>query len=208
MAYTRVWNDNAVVGGTPAAAIDTGFQNFRGDLTERMESKFITSMTADPWVVKPEILGNVGSKLMLIHHSAFEPSYYWDAVGAVSSVTRTSLYVEHSAGASVAAAILQAPLILPIGVSIIDVQFFVNRNGAVNFTSRLLYNSLVPATTVIGSAVTSSNGFTNIVVSSGLPHVVEAERFYFLDVSPTLGSAQRLYGARIRYDTPDCRNTL
>jgi len=199
MPYTRVWNNNAVVGSTQAATIDTGFQNFRGDLEERLEDKFITDVVVDPWVVKPEILGNVTGKKLYFHHSAF-------VCHSDLAESRSDLFVAHPSNN--ATADFWAPLFVPIGCTIQSVLALVDRQTQ-TVTLELAYNeSAGGAKTSVASVSDSSTaGIFNLSISPG--HLVSINRYYYIRVRlPGFVTSARLYGAVVTYDTPDCRNVL
>lgn len=207
MAYTRVWVNNTPPGAQAANTADDEIRNLRVDVEERMSTivtGWSTGAPSDPIVAKPEILGNA-TKNRFFHHSIFTPDSYFEISSNLNSITRTSLYAQNNLAGTVT---LTGTIDIPIGATITDTQFLVNRNGGSNITCRLLYNnfSTTPATTVVGSAVTAANGITNIVLSSGLPHVVATTRIYFADVALLTNS--RLYGMLVQYSIPDCRNTL
>jgi|SRR5882724_10684925 len=206
MAYTRAWNSSSPLGTIAANTIDTEFQNLKGDLEERLEDKFITDVVVDPWVVRPEILGNVAGKTLLIHHSAFRED---GAVGG--NVSRVDLYAQ---GAQSVTSIMQAPLLLSVGASITSVQFSTDRGTSFGtITCVLLYNDFTntPATTTIGTIASSVNGITILAIPAGLPHAVLPLKLYFLKVtlaSAQVGTTPRFYGAKVTYDVADCRVTL
>lgn len=202
MAYTRVWLDTAVTGATLADDIDAGFQNLRGDLTERMESKLITSMTADPWVVKPEILGNVNGKLLQLHSSAFETASDNSPIFDEQNVTSSS--------GSGTDKYLYA-LILPVGDVVQNITALLNRQGQ-SVTIALKYIDAV--TGAITTVATVTDNITAGIFSKNLgadiAHTIVAGRFYYVFISTavSVGLAALIYGATVKYDTPDTRNCL
>lgn len=198
MAYTRVWDNNNVTGSTQAAAIDTGFQAFRGDLQERLEDKFVTSIVADPWVVKPEILGNVVGKKLHLHHSAFK--------GLVSTINDQYIEANTSTGTD-----YWTPIIIPVGDTVQSIKVTIDRQGK---TVQVKFGYVNPTTGAFVSVGTltdnASVGVTQMNFATGLPHVIVVDRMYMFTVNlgGSLGVSSRLYGAIVTYDTPDCRNTL
>lgn len=213
MPYTNIWNSNSPLGSQAANTADDELRKFRLDMEERLEDKIITDITVDPWIVRPEILGNVINKSITIHHSAFQPV---DIQGStLHEISRTALYSEHNGIDMGASNTWWAPVILPSGVAgsvtITNVEFVVNRNnaGANNITGKLSYNtvSAAPATTVVGSVATTVNGIN--IISFAPAHLVIQGRAYFIEaVMPGPGLQPRLYSVKLTYDTPDCRVTL
>lgn len=207
MAYSNVWNSASPPGSQAANTADDEFRKFRVDIEERMEDKFITDVVVDPWVVKPEILGNVVGKRYMLHHSAFTPDAIYDIPTAQPTFTRVALYVEHISGdANIRT--LQAPLHIPPGATITGIDYLVNRNGAGNMGVKFSSTGFnaAPAYTNIASTVTASNGI--VILSLAPTYVVLNSEMLFLEITFPVSQASRLYGAKVIYNTPDCRNTL
>ncbi len=208
MAYTNVWNSNSPPGSQDAKTADDEFRKFRLDIEERMEDKFITDVTVDPWVVKPEILGNVTGKNVCLHHGLFSPEVTYDGAGPTGNIfTRSTLFVENVRGSQL---ILFGGLVLPPGVTVTDIVWVGNRNnGSTNISFIFEAADLSSQTIFTHSTVaTTANGIQS-VVASGLSVVIAGVRAYYLKVVlPYVGSGGRFYGAEVFYNVPDCRNTV
>lgn len=207
MAYSNVWNSNSPPGSQAANTADDEFRKFRLDIEERMEDKFITDVVTDPWVVKPEILGNVVGKRCMLHHSAFTPDVVYDPASFQGTFTRVALYVEHVSGdANIRT--LQAPLHIPPGALITGIDYLVNRNGAGNVGVKFSSTGFnaAPAYTNIGSTITAANGI--VILSLAPNYTTLSTEMLFLEITFPVSQASRLYGAKVIYNTPDCRVTL
>jgi hypothetical protein len=202
MAYTNTWITNSPLGSADAKTVDDEFRKLRVDLEERFEGTFITDVAVDPWVVKPEILGNKVGKNIALHHSHFSPSVTYDAaVGSVLS--RVNLYSENTRGSSLT---LFGAVVLPPGVTVTNIAYLVNRNGATNITCNFKSTDHPSQTTLSHATVLTSANGVQLLSSSGLAIVVAGVRSYYLEI--ILPSPGRLYGAEVYYDTPNCLMTL
>lgn len=198
MPYSNVWITNAPPGSQAANTVDDEFRKLRLDLEERLEEKFITDVAVDPWVVRPEILGNVTGKILLLHHSLWVP----DSNGL--NYSRLGTRLVHSSGG---AASYFCALPLPVGVTITQVRYLVNRAGAPNLTCAFesIDFAVAPAS-VTHATVSTTVGGDAIISSSGLAIVTTAVRVYHLKA--TLNNNDRLSAAEVTYNTPDCRVTV
>ncbi len=205
MPYTRVWTRNNPPGTQAANTADDEIRNFRQDVEERMAALvtgWTTGSATDPVVPIDVIKGDVTGKTISIHHSAFRPDDF------VSSWTQSDAkYIERNSSS----AILRAALILPPVVVITGVSFLVNRNGSNNMTCKLSHISddVTPLRTDLTTVLTTING-VSLIFDLTLNHTVQAGFFYFLEITMlgAVGSNPRFYGARVAYNTPDCRRTL
>ena len=214
MAYTRPWTKTTPPGSQAANTADDEIRNLREDLEERIAlfaTGWSTGAPTDPIVPTALVKGNVVGKTIIIHHSGFEPTSnftveFGGGFGNLFS-TADSRFLEHNAG-DAAVRVVRCPLILPVGVTITELAAVLNRNGATNFSCTLLYDSFdaAPATTGTISAGTTANGIQLKTVAG--PHVVAADRTYYLTVDFPASQAARFYAARIKYDTPSHLNTL
>lgn len=207
MAYSNVWDSNSPPGSQAANTADDEFRKFRLDIEERLEDKFVTDVTLDPLVVKPEILGNVVGKRYLVHHSAFVPDVTWNSSILATTFTRTALYIEHeSADANTRS--MWAPLHIPPGVTISGIDFLVNRNGAGNMTVKFgkIEFTITPSSDFGTSTSTAVNGI--VILSLAPAYLVLDTQLLALEVTFPTSQASRLYGAKVFYNTPDCRVTL
>jgi hypothetical protein len=163
-------------------------------LEERLESKFITDVVVDPWVVKPEILGNVTGKPITIHGAGFNFNALmtFDAA-AIRGILATPVKGRYS-------------LVLPVGVTITNVTFRLERFSADSITVHLSYVDAAQAVTdVFTSTLSAGSGVVD--VSSGvIAHALAGFRAYYLGIE--MNQDSRFYQVSITYNTPDCRITL
>lgn len=207
MPYTNVWSDIAPPGSQNANTVDDELRKLRLDIHERLSGALVGPITDDPLVVKPEILGNVVGKRYMIHHSAFKPDVEWDVVSAQPTFTRVALYAEHlNTDASTRS--MWAPLYIPPGVTITGIEFLVNRNGGSNMTVKFgkIDFTVTPASDFGSSTSTAANGI--VLLSLAPAYLVLNTQMLALEVTFPGGQAARLYGAKVIYSTPDCRNTV
>jgi len=207
MPYSNLWDSNAPPGSQAANTADDEFRKLRLDLEERLESKFITDVVVDPWVVRPEILGNVAGKTLILHHSAFMPDVVFDPGTGAPTFTALPLYLEHLA-TDASTRIIHAALPLPVGITITELATVFNRNGSTNVSCGIDYNDFTnaPAITGVVANGTTANGIQ--LITTGIAHVVLPNKIYYLWMNFIASQPSRLYGVRVTYTTPDCRNTV
>jgi len=194
MPYTNVWNSSAPPGSQAANTADDEFRKFRLDLEERMEDKFVTDITLDPLVVKPEILGNVTGKARIIHFSGFT----FDTLMTFENASVRGFLGVTTKG--------RHALILPVGVTITSAYFRVERFSAATITATLSYVDVAQVVTNVFSITdTTSTGVADIG-SGAIAHAVTGFRAYYLGI--IFDQDVRLYEAGVTYNVPDCRNTL
>lgn len=200
MPYTNVWVTNHPPGATtPAKDIDAAIQRLRLDIDERLAS-ILVSTTADPVALKPELIGTKVGKWLVVPHSAL--------VGVNTYITDGTAEVLGSSGPA------YLPIILPAGVTIKEIQFTVNRNIAANVAitmrRRIADGSTAEATFGATDIVTTTAGVhmvTTLTVDPALAHVVDAAYQYYARLDYGGSGAGYFHAMRIRYDTPDSRNT-
>lgn len=204
MPYTRVWDSSTPVGSAPAASLDTIIQQFKGDIEDRMEDKFITDITADPWVVKPEILGNVTDKILHLHHSVF----------STHSNTNESRSINYVAPSQTGTYGFYGILPLPVGCTLKQVTGVFDRQSQ-TITIEVGYTDAVSgAFTSISSQTDNATAgiFQKQASAADFSHVVVAGRFYVINVTLPgvvfLSQFARFYGAFAKYDAPDGRYTI
>lgn len=195
MPYTNPWDSNSPLGSQAANTADDEFRKFRLDMEERMEDKIITDITVDPWVLRPEVLGNVIGKRLDISFAAFA---MFDTNDSVTSraILNDGFFTAFASCTAV------APLILPAGATLTSLIFIVNPGGSsLNCTLRYGAN---PSTSV-GFVSSSSGSLVSLEVLSG-PHTIVANRAYYMRVvMPAAAQLQRVIAT---YDVADCRITL
>lgn len=206
MAYTRGWDNTTPPGTRDAAEIDDIIRELKVDISERLLAKFLTALPnttveADV-VVKPEILGNVTGKKLLIHGSAFVNE---DDSSKIS-------YTDTGVLALGSAQPLRAPLPLPNGVTVTNIRWLLtNTNGAtvtlsaesLEFAVGLTVASLDSVSTAVDGAQIKSNGsFVEFSIDSGFSYYLQA------DSGGSGLTSFTIHAVEITYDVPDCRNTI
>lgn len=198
MGYSFPWNNAVPAGSDPANQLDTFITDLKSALSERMEDKFINSMTADPWVVQPEILGNVIGKVL--------PFHWIDALVSpeASSLTLTNKSIRND---GLSTRTIRIPVGLPNGITITEFHGFAAK-GAANVVMALTYGTYDASfTETIISTLTRSSGTFGQESATGLTHVVDLTLYtYFIEITLGISGGEFGYG-HIIYDTPDCRNT-
>lgn len=203
MAYSFPWNNAVPAGSDPANQLDTFITDLKSAVSERMEDKLIQSMTADPWVVKPEILGNVDGKILTFHYSeGFLPFNEYPA----GSFALTDKSIRNDiTGSNVG---FRIPLVLPDGVIIQEFHAWMAK-GSNNTVATLNYGTYDSSFTVNPiSTLTRTSATFGEESGLALAHTVDLSLYvYFIEV--TLGRNAGTFGfGRIAYDTPDCRSTI
>lgn len=200
MAYTNAWSSAAPLGSVPASTVDEEIRKARLDLEERLLDKvFNTPFTADPLVVRPEILGNKTGKTLYIGFAEF--AFQNDVAGTIN--------FGNDSNWNGLANTAYAPFILPVGCTITRMKLLADRNGN-NIKWKGLYVpfTLTPTAVDIFAERTLNAGGLQIDDSGALTEVVATLRMYYVRVDPVAATSPKIYGVEITYDTPDCRNTL
>lgn len=209
MVYTRAWDSASPLGTAAASSIDDIFRNLKVDLEERLEDKFIADVAADPWVVKPEILGLAFNKNMAIHHSGFTAQYE----NGLYTTVRNTQYLNpfDVSGLGPATATYWAPLRLPYGVTLNQVNFLLDRQGQAITIEVGYVSATTGAFTSLGTLTNNTTAGVATFSLLAIAHVVLPSNFYIIRAAlnyPNSGNGARLYGAYAVYDTPNCTKTL
>jgi len=204
MAYTRVWVNNTPPGAQAANTADDEIRNLRVDVEERMGTLvtgWLTGGATDPIVVKPEILGNVTGKKLTLHWSEFVKQ--WD-LSSTNAGAFDDKFVQGPVNT-----VYVCPIPIPVGDSITSATCMVGwAGGTIIFSLHRGSYSAVPTDSLVGSVNIVSGGDQVSPNISGLPHTVLADNAYYLSLSTGANAGNKLYGAQIIYNTPDCRNTI
>lgn len=200
MAYQYPFNATLISGSTQAKDIDLAFRNMHSALIERLNDKLVVDATADPWVLKTSLTGQKTSKKLLIPFTAF-----LTFGGGELDLVETGAIARADNNA------LVAPVILPQGVTITQVNIFTAiAGGGVRW---LLYKigAVSPfAKTDVAADSTATQG-AQVLTSAALSEVTTGNEMYFLLVDSTtsnIGHFHILYGASVVYDAPAHTNTL
>lgn len=206
--YTNVWTNAAPLGGIAANLLDDEIRKLRLDVEERMTALvtgFTTGGATDPVVALPELKGNVIGKLLHLHHSAWQSH-------STTAPSRSALYVAPSGNTGTYG--FWAPLILPVGCVLQNITGTFDRQG-VTVAFSVGYVDVV--TGLLTTLATRSENvvagiFQKAVSAADLAHTIVTGRFYVIEVDLDVISVgahfARFYGAYVKYDVPDCRNTV
>lgn len=206
MPYTRVWTKVNPPGSQAANTADDELRNLREDIEQRITSLVTgwdTAVPTDPIVVKPEILGNVTGKTILLHSSAF------DQIEAANTAWTGT---DSTAIKSTAAQVLRAPLVIPVGVTVTLLEVMINWGAGGAHTCKLRYQDFAGGALVVTdvAAISITSGAATAIYASGaLTHVVLANKMYFIEMTLGVPAVAAFFnGVRVTYNTPDTRNTL
>lgn len=205
MAYSETWaNLKNIAGATPSNQIDDKFRARFLGVEERMNEIFV-DFTTDPVVLKDSILGKVTGKVLVIPHNMF-----------TERVSVGSLLADRSEGFTHApkdAGVMDAPIMLPPGVTITRVETLIQIGAGVSITWEVFDFDfrISPApvkSTLIGPTVFSTAGF-QFLDSGVVALTIDGQHTYYisLDVTSVSGDVN-IYGTRITYNTPSSQQTI
>jgi len=208
MPYTNaVFDPAAPVGSSQLSAGDNAIRAAKLDIKERMET-LVEDFDANPLALIAGLVGTIGAvagKKMLIASDAFVPeedqddwTYFNDYVQTDDSGTR----------------VLKAPVILPPGAIITEIEYLWTRDGALtgqygvlcatDFDVATAFNELFFVEEAGAGVKLTSTGATSILI--------EDNKLYKILVRPLVAGALigrvQLFGVRITYDTPSAEVTL
>jgi hypothetical protein len=193
MPYTRVWSIATPLGTAQAKDIDLIFRQLKEDLEERLEGVLVVDMTADPLVLKDDIIGKYTGKELLIPGVTFRE-------GTINTGGHTT---STGSGASVISLLPIAP-----GNTIKKIEFLVELMGGASITAQLMSQSFTAAVSLAAmlEELVSITGGKHIMTLN-MSQTLAAGSMYFLRVFGT-GATVRVYGARITYDSPSNEATV
>lgn len=205
MSYTRAWSDATPAGTRAANQIDDAIREKCVDVHERMDTTFSVDWTTDPVVARPEILGNVTGKKILIPGYAF--------ISADPAGTPATIYVGDGTFSGIQCnsgdPAIFAPLILPVGVAIKKVRWRATNGDTATLSMYLFSVAFTSGANrtqeILKTGVTAGD---TIYDSGGVDIAADGTKMFYLAVDKSSGAAFKLWGAEVTYDTPDCRSTL
>src|SRR6267143_2273172 len=188
MPFTHGWSDTIPTDPSAANTLGAEIRNLRLDIHERMSAALITDWTTDPLVVLPAIKGNLDAKSFWIHHSAFKAS------GAVGVVTADSV----TAGAGLPT--FWAPVIVPLGVTITNVDALLDRTGFGNIVVKLRHRNVIAHTITddANTTVSTGTGETSYPILSGGSIVTAILQMYFIEITPSFTN-HAIFGVDVVY---------
>lgn len=203
MSYTRGWSDATPAGSRAANQIDDAIRELKVDLHQRFDSVLSVDWTTDPVVARPEILGNVTGKKLLI------PGYAFQIDAGFGTGTR---YVGDGTFSGVSSVFndpgMFCPLFIPVGISIKKLRW---RATNVDTNTLSMYLFSVPFTTgTVRTQEVLTTGNTagdTIYDSGGIDIVADGIKMFHLAIDKSAGATFKLWGVEVTYDTPDCRST-
>lgn len=207
MAYTRNWDIASPAGSAQISGGDDAIRAMKEDIEERIESIF-EDIDADPLEFKPSVIGAIGSKTgktMIIPSTAFVAEEDED------DYTYFDQYMQSDNSGS---RVLKAPLILPPGVIITEIEYLWNRDGALAGQRGELYGMDFDTGVALNAAISTTeetNAGIQLTSSGAMSHEVDPDRVYFIRLEPTSiisGGRLIIYGVRVTYDCGDATETL
>lgn len=205
MPHTNPWNVTDPPGSELGKNIDDHIRKLRVDIGDRFADIMVDVM-ADPVDLTPPYKGNVIGKKMIIPFSAFNSDT--DDKEANYDAYRLQYFTDTH--------ILTAPVILSPGCTITLVEVLLNKLDATSVDWDLFMIPFVAGGTDdqhVSLFHKNEAAAGRIISSSGLPALAvaisNAAMYYIgVDAIGPAGYGSILYGARVTYDTPDCRNTI
>jgi hypothetical protein len=187
MAYTRAWSLAAPLGSVQAKDIDLLFRQLKEDFEERLESSLIVDMTADPLVLRDEIIGKFTGKTLLLPASAFIGGTYIPSTGRIFG------------GDELVAALNLAP-----GSVITKLEFLVERTGGANITAALYATQFTTGAVARNVVVASPPSVTagKHIITINTVQQLQPDYSYDVQIIETGGGTANLYGVRVTYNSP------
>lgn len=205
MAYARTWDSTTPQGTAQISLGDDAIRALKEDLQARLLT-LVTDLDLDPLVLKPTVVGSIGSKTkqLVIPPEAFVPTEDDD------DITYFDTYVQSDNSGDRE---MKAPVILPPGVIITEIEFVWNRQSMTGIVGELFgvgFDTGVSLGAAIASISTTAAG-PQLTSTGTISHEVSADRVYKIRIKPsevlTL-SRIVIYGVRITYECGDASETL
>lgn len=196
MAYTRSWNDATPAGTRAANQIDDAIREFKVDVHERMDD-VVDDWTADPVVPKDSITGKVDGKYLLFPYTIVQPQ------DDQNDVVYNDGFFQNDATKSA-----HGSLIVPIGITIVEFSAAVDRNGSGTVTVEFYRELFSTGASTLITTVTRAVAGYGIAASGVLAEVTDSDRMYRFKMFSSSILGEKLYGIRLKYNTPDSRNTI
>ena len=207
MPHTRAWSVTIPPGGTQAKQIDDEIRKLRVDIDERFADVMV-DVLADPVDLKPQFKGNVDGKVMVIPFAAFNSN----------TETKETFYENGRGFAFTDTGPVMAPVILSPGCIVTKVEVLVDKGDAASVEFDFFARSFAAGAGRPGSTTAQVSLFHGagagagvILIASGvLAVVIDDEQLYYIAIDGigAAGNSYDFYGARVTYNTPDCRNTI
>ena len=206
MPYTLPWSGLTVPGSTtPSADIDVKLTNIPDALKERLEDVLVDDVTDDPWVLKNTAGGPVTGKRLLIPGTMFR-----ERQGGGSDPSLNDIFI----GAFGDAQVMQAPVMLPPGVTVTLVEFLMRVSSGNVLWEFYNHQFTTPTVTkvVLESGSQAGSGVNAVVIGTAAPvaHVIAPDRFYHVSLDTATsggGILLEIYGCRITYNVPSSKET-
>lgn len=231
MPFAFTWTNTDPADPTAANLLGKDIRDLRAAIQERMDAVFTdptgTWAASDPThpIVPAANIISAASKVIAIHHSAFEPdTYYTTSGGAKSTVSRTQQYIQVDMGGGVFGPYtrtLYAPLVFaesPSAVTITLASFRVDiASLGTAMACRLCSEDVnTQAVTVLGTVnAANAAGVQQLAIAgafnTGVILGIAQQFFLQIDITfpnPTTGTSPKVYGAFINYTCPDGRATV
>jgi hypothetical protein len=207
MAHTRAWDVTLPPGSTQAKQIDDEIRKLRVDIDERFADVFV-DVLADPVDMKPQFKGNVDGKVLVIPFTDFnsntdlKETHYNNGFGQAFTDTGP----------------LMAGVKLSPGCIVTKVEVLVDKGDAASVEFDFFARVFAAGSGRPGSQTAQVSLFHGAgagagvaIITSGVLAVtiLDSQMYYIaIDGIGGAGNSFDFYGARVTYNTPDCRNTV
>lgn len=188
MAYTNVWSDTFPADTEAANAIGANLRQLRLDLDERLTGFIVTDITADPLVLADAVAGKVTGATKVIPFPQF-----------VNYVTPSGIGITDGYITVNASEPAYAPLAIPVGCTVTQLEWLVDRgtaSGATGVLNKVTFDNTSTVSAV--SATVIGAGFS-VTTSAAFSEVIATGYQYYLKIVP-VGGASKLYAVRITFD--------
>lgn len=201
MAYTRNWNNATPAGTRAAKEIDDAAREHKVDIYERILTLLdpATDFDDDPLVLKPDITGKTTGKIKIIPFCSF----VMDGADESGDNYRNNRLVVPAAAAPI-----YAPVIMPPGAIITQIQWVVANDDTNTLTAKL--RSVIAGTALTEAdenTLTSNTSGTHLMTSATLAITIANNKAYYLTIDKGSGTSYAICSVLITYDVADSRIT-
>lgn len=194
MPFTNSWSDAIPLDTQLADLIGSDIRQLRQDIHERMTSVVVKDWTTDPLVLQDSVSGLLTGGLKVIPFTAF--------INTLAGYDTAAGLVGGEVGAPIA-----APLDIPAGCTITLIEWLTDILAATSVTcylKRRPFASSPGAVGIIVNTPTIAAAGINVVASTALAHLVDANYYYWLELdgAGTTGHVFRHYATRITFNRP------
>lgn len=197
MPYTNPWSVTAPLDTSAANQIGADIRALRQDLQDRFNGVLVEDMTADPLVLQPTVSGAATGLQKIIPFSAFLNNLNVKSNDLDAANGLINVYVgQHYA----------APLLLPAGCIITQMEYMLNIGGCAQIVGTLYYRSFnaILAIGTSGQTICNTVGNATITVSPAMNITLDDTHYFWIRIDPqgVVGNSGTLYGVRVTYNRP------